>query len=66
MGSRYRTADTEGKVERMPRGHAGGREKKTPKKKLDKSIGIPSVMYAPTEVEVVKKKRKPRPDREEA
>jgi hypothetical protein len=49
----------------MPRGHAGGREKKTPKKKPDKSIGVPSVMYAPAEVEVVKKKRKPRTDREE-
>ena len=49
----------------MPRGHAGGREKKTPKKKPEKSIGVPNVMYTPTEVEVVKKKRKPRPDSEE-
>lgn len=49
----------------MPRGHAGGREKKTPKKKPDKSIGIPTSMYAPSEVEVVKKKKKPRSDGEE-
>ena len=48
----------------MPRGHAGGREKKTPKKKADKSIGIPTTMYAPSEVEVVKKKRKPRTEKE--
>ncbi len=50
----------------MPRGHAGGREKKTPKKKPDKSIGIPAAVYAPTEVEIVKKKRKPRTETEDA
>ncbi len=49
----------------MPRGHAGGREKKTPKKKPDKAISVPAAMYTPTEVEVVKKKRKPRADEDE-
>jgi hypothetical protein len=47
----------------MPKGHAGGREKKTPKKKPEKSIGITGAIHTPTEVEVVKKKRKPRSDK---
>ena len=50
----------------MPRGHAGGREKKTPKKKPEKSIGKSGAIHTTTEVEVVKKKRKSRADKDEA
>ena len=42
------------------------KEKKTPKKKPEKSIGISGAIHTTTEVEVVKKKRKPRADKDEA
>ena len=44
----------------MPRGHAAKREKKKPKKKTDTSDFLASPIVASAEVEVVKKKRKPR------
>tara|TARA_B100000315_G_C14211426_1_gene422238 strand:+ start:415 stop:561 length:147 start_codon:yes stop_codon:yes gene_type:complete len=43
----------------MPRGHAAKREAKKPKKKAKKLV-TPSAVYAEQEVEVVRKKRKPR------
>ena len=44
----------------MPRGHAAKRERKKPKKKTDTSDFLASPIVASAEVEVVKKKRKPR------
>ena len=44
----------------MPRGHATGKEKKTPKKKSDKPAAVPAAMFTSSEVEVIKKRRKPR------
>ena len=44
----------------MPRGHAAGREKKRPKKKVDKPMAVPTDMFTSPEVEVIKKKRKPK------
>ena len=43
----------------MPRGHAAKREAKKPKKKA-KKLATPSAIYAEQEVEVIRKKRKPR------
>ncbi len=44
----------------MPRGHAAKREKKKPKKKEQKPTFLDSPVVASAEVEVVRKKRKPR------
>ena len=44
----------------MPRGHAAKREKKKPKKKTETTDFLTSPIVASTEVQVVKKKRKPR------
>lgn len=44
----------------MPRGHAAKREKKKPKKKTQNTDFLASPIVASTEVEIVKKKRKPR------
>ncbi len=44
----------------MPRGHAAKREKKKPKKKTQSPDFLASPIVASTEVEVVKRKRKPR------
>ncbi len=45
----------------MPRGHAAKREKKKTKKKKTQSTDfLASPIVASTEVEIVKKKRKPR------
>ena len=44
----------------MPRGHAAKREKKKPKKKTQATDFLDSPIVASTEVEIVKKKRKPR------
>ena len=49
----------------MPRGHATKRESKKPKKKASKQPTLIDPMLAPTEVEVIKKKRKPRVEVEE-
>ena len=43
----------------MPKGHPAKREAKKPKKKA-KKLATPSAVYAEQEVEVVRKKRKPR------
>jgi hypothetical protein len=48
----------------MPRGHAAKRETKKPKKKA-KKLATPSAVYAEQEVEVVRRKRKPRDEEEE-
>ena len=47
----------------MPRGHAAKREAKKPKKKA-KRLATPSTVYADQEVEVVRRKRKPRDEEE--
>ena len=47
----------------MPRGHASKRETKKAKKKAVKPVAISLPSIVPTEVEVIKKKRKP-PDEE--
>ena len=47
----------------MPRGHASKRETKKTKKKAVKPVAISLPSIVPTEVEVIKKKRKP-PDEE--
>ena len=44
----------------MPSGHASKREAKKPKKKAAKPVAITPPSLVPTEVEVIKKKRKPR------
>ena len=44
----------------MPRGHAARREKKKSKKKVDKPVIMPTAVFTSPEVEVVKRKRKPR------
>ena len=44
----------------MPRGHASKRETKKPKKSTAKPVAISPQSLVPTEVEVIKKKRKPR------
>ena len=44
----------------MPRGHASKRETKKSKKKAAKPVAISLPTLVPTEVEVIKKKRKPR------
>ena len=49
----------------MPRGHASKRETKKPKKKSVKPVAISPPDFTSTEVEVVKKKRKPREEEEE-
>lgn len=43
----------------MPKGHATKREAKKPKKKTKKFVASPSV-YAEQEVEIIRKKRKPK------
>ena len=47
----------------MPREHAAKREAKKPKKKA-KRLPTPSAVYADQEVEVVRRKRKPRDEEE--
>ena len=47
----------------MPRGHAAKSEAKKPKKKA-KRLATPSAVYADQEVEVVRRKRKPRDEEE--
>ena len=49
----------------MPRGHASKREAKKPKKKAVKPVAITPPTLVPTEVEVIKRKRKPRDDEED-
>ena len=49
----------------MPRGHAQKRESKKPKKKADKRPSLAPPVYASTDVEVVRKKRKPAEEEEE-
>ena len=44
----------------MPRGHKPKRESKKPKKKAEKPVLASPPEFAPGEVEVVKKRRKPR------
>ena len=44
----------------MPRGHAGKREQKKPKKKASKQVSILSQEFISPEVEVIKKRRKPK------
>ena len=44
----------------MPRGHASKRETKKPKKKAAKPVAVAPPILVPTDVEVIKKKRKPR------
>jgi hypothetical protein len=44
----------------MPRGHAARREKKKAKKKVDKPVIMSADIFTSPEVEVVKRKRKPR------
>jgi len=44
----------------MPRGHASKREAKKPKKKSAKAVAISPPDFTSTEVQVIKKKRKPR------
>jgi len=48
----------------MPRGHAAKRETKKPKKK-GKKLATPSAVFAEQEVEVVRRKRKPREEEDE-
>ena len=43
----------------MPRGHASKREAKKPKKKAAKPVAISPPLVVPSEVEVIRKKRKP-------
>ena len=50
----------------MPRGHAGGREKKKAKKKVDKPLVMPESAFVSPEVEVIRKKKKSRNEEEEA
>ena len=49
----------------MPRGHAAKREAKKPKKKAVKQTSLPAPLFISAEVEVVKKRRKPRDEEEE-
>ena len=44
----------------MPRGHASKRENKKPKKKAAKPVAISPPPLVPSDVEVIRKKRKPR------
>ena len=44
----------------MPRGHKPKREAKKPRKKAEKPVLVSPPEFAPAEVEVVKKRRKPR------
>ena len=44
----------------MPKGHKPRRENKKPKKKAAKVIVAPIAEAAPTDVEVIRKARKPR------
>ena len=48
----------------MPRGHAQKREVKKRKKKPDKDVGLSTPVFASTEVEVIKKRKKPREEEE--
>ena len=48
----------------MPRGHASKRETKKAKKKAVKPVAVSLPDFAPTEVQVIKKKRKPREEEE--
>ena len=48
----------------MPRGHASKRETKKAKKKAAKPVAISPPSLIPSEVEVIRKKRKP-PDEED-
>ena len=49
----------------MPRGHAAGREKKKAKKKVDRPLAVPEAGIVPAQVEVIRKKKKPRDEEEE-
>ena len=49
----------------MPKGHPPKREQKKPKRKLPKLTPVASPVFTSTEVEVIKKKRKPRVDEKE-
>jgi len=44
----------------MPKGHKPGREPKRPKKKADKQPILAAPVFAEPEVEVIRKRRKPR------
>jgi len=44
----------------MPKGHAARREKKKTKKKVDKPVIMSTAVFTSPEVDVVKRKRKPR------
>jgi hypothetical protein len=44
----------------MPKGHAARREKKKTKKKVDKPVTMTTAVFTSPEVDVVKRKRKPR------
>jgi len=46
----------------MPKGHAPKREQKKSKRKLPKQTPIASPVFTSTDVEVIKKKRKPKVD----
>ena len=46
----------------VPRGHAARREAKTPKKKNAKRPVVPSTVFATEDVQVIKKRRKPKED----
>ncbi len=49
-----------GEVDNMPKGHAARREKKKTKKKVDKPVTMTTAVFTSPEVDVVKRKRKPR------
>jgi hypothetical protein len=49
----------------MPKGHAAGREAKKPKKKPVKQIDRSAPLIATSDVEVVKKRKKPREEEED-
>jgi len=49
----------------MPKGHPQKRETKRPKKKSEKQQLLGSPVFTSSEVEIVKKKRKPRDEDEE-
>jgi len=48
----------------MPKGHAGGREKKKAKKKVDRPLSMPDASLVPAQVEVIRKKKKARDEGE--
>ena len=48
----------------MPSGHAPKRESKKPKKKTDKQPVLSPPVFTSTEVDVIKRRRKPREEKE--